>query len=100
MHAWSLGSVHDSRRNPNQIAPPTAVPLAGLGTRPTGMEVFGVAIDPATQAPPDTPGLRIERGPLHVWCFSSPHDMVMTSVTYFQSAVCELAREISQSAAL
>jgi hypothetical protein len=24
----------------------------------------------------------------------------MTSVTYFQSAVCELAREISQSAAL
>ncbi|HTX30109.1 MAG TPA: hypothetical protein VMD09_01925 [Solirubrobacteraceae bacterium] len=62
--------------------------------------VFGVPIDPQTQEPLPSPDLDVQRGPIHLWAFASPHLPVMNSLGMFQRQVRILVSDIAQAAGL
>ena len=65
-----------------------------VGVGPTCAEVFGVPINPETQQPFPHPGLRVESGPLHQWCFLKPHAPVLTELGVIQSALRKAVDDI------
>jgi hypothetical protein len=95
----------DSQGGPIAIHPePGRLPAAPkpfwVGVGPTGVEVFGVPIDFATQVPrPDT-NLTVESQRLDRWFFMNPHATVLDFLRLSDSQIRQAIGEIAQIACL
>jgi hypothetical protein len=86
----------DVRNDERPSGAPKPFELGG----PTGVLVFGVPLNPATQRPYPTAGLEVRSGPLEQWAFTSPHKAVIPLLAEFQGWVRMAVTEISQAARL
>lgn len=72
--------------------------LMEFGVGPTGVEVFGVPIDPSTQRPFLDERLSVESGPLHQWWFVDPHKPVLEALSHFDQMVTAIINDVLQVA--
>jgi hypothetical protein len=86
------------RPEPNR--PDTAPKPFWVGTGPTGIEVFGVPIDFATQRPRLEAGLTVESKRMSRWFFIIPHHPVMDFLAWTEQQVRQAVNEIAQVAGL
>jgi hypothetical protein len=93
----SMGGTIEFRPNPNRKpASPLLFELAG----PTGFMVFGVPVDTETQQPIPSPELDVQKGPIELWYFVTPHLPVVVGIRDFQRGVREAITDIVHVAPL
>lgn len=85
---------------PEPNRPDTAPKPFWVGTGPTGIEVFGVPIDLATQRPMLDARLTVESRRMSRWFFILPHHPVMDFLARTEHQVRQAANEIAQAAGL
>lgn len=85
---------------PEPNRPDTAPKLFWVGTGPTGIEVFGVPIDLATQRPMLDARLTVDSKRISRWFFILPHHPVMDFLESANQQVRRAVDEIAQAAAL
>ena len=78
---------------PEPNRPATSPKLFWVGVGPTGVEVFGVPIDFATQAPRPSANLTVESERIDRWFFLNPHTAVLD---FLQLCDNELRRAINE----
>jgi hypothetical protein len=85
---------------PEKDRPDTAPKPFWVGTGPTGIEVFGVPIDLATQRPMLDARLTVKSKRISRWFFILPHHPVMDFLASAEHWVRQAVDEIAQSAGL
>jgi hypothetical protein len=85
---------------PELNRPDTAPKPFWVGTGPTGIEVFGVPIDLATQRPMLDARLTVESRRISRWFFILPHHPVMDLLAITEHQVRQAVNEIAQAAGL
>jgi hypothetical protein len=88
------------RIQPEPNRPDTAPKPFWVGTGPTGIEVFGVPIDFATQRPMLDARLTVESKRISRWFFILPHHAVMDFLASTEDCVRRAVSEIAQVAGL
>jgi hypothetical protein len=94
----SQGGPVEIRPEPNR--PPSSPKPFWVGVGPSGIEVFGVPIDFATQQPFPDPGLTVESERLDRWFFLSPHTAVLDFLRLNQGQTVQAVVEIGHVAGL
>jgi hypothetical protein len=62
--------------------------------------VFGVPVDTETQQPIPSPELDVQKGPIELWYFATPHLPVVVGIRDFQRGVREAITDIVHVAPL
>jgi hypothetical protein len=95
----------DSQGGPIKIQPEPGRPDTApkpfwVGTGPTGIEVFGVPVDLATQRPMLDARLTVDSERMSRWFFILPHHPVMDFLTSTEREVRQATNEIAKVAGL
>jgi hypothetical protein len=93
----SQGGSMEIRPEPGRS--PDAPQLIVFGG-PTGVLVFGVPLDPATQQPLPNDSLVASAGSFHQWCFIQPHVPILFELQIFQQSVRTLINNVVHASSL